>query len=83
MLKRLGHNARLDKGDGYFYFLGVERANWLDTTVQVQTLSSMTLEQWVDEFKRLKKLNQDILRGQAGSETPRSKSTSARPRKKR
>jgi hypothetical protein len=59
-LKRAGHDVRLEKGDGYFIFAGAAAANWLDTTVRVPTLSSLTLEQWLDEFNKLKKLNQDI-----------------------
>jgi hypothetical protein len=34
-LHRLGHEARLESGDGYFYFLGLEPAGWLDKTVKV------------------------------------------------
>jgi hypothetical protein len=60
-LQRLGHDVRLDKGDGYFYFRSGEANDWLDKTVKVPTLSSLTLEQWVEEFRRLKKLNHEIL----------------------
>src|SRR5450755_316755 len=67
-LHRLGHEARLESGDGYFYFLGLEPANWLDKTVKVPKVSSLTLEQWVAEYERLKKLNEDIVRGPVGSE---------------
>jgi len=58
-----GITARLSKGDGYFYFRGGEAAEWLDKTVRAPTLSSLTLAQWLDEFQRLKKLNQEILKG--------------------
>jgi hypothetical protein len=34
-LHRLGYEARLESGDGYFYFLGLEPANWLDKAVKV------------------------------------------------
>ena len=68
--KRRGLNVQLEKGDGDFIFQGGEAANWLDTTVRVGTLSSFTLEQWLDEFNRLKKLNRDILQGQGGPEDP-------------
>jgi len=60
-LKRLGHDARLDKGDGYFYFWAGEANDWLDKTVNVPTINSLTLKQWVEEFNRLKKLNHKIL----------------------
>jgi hypothetical protein len=68
--KRRGHDVQLEKGDGYFIFQGGEAANWLDTTVRVPTLSSLTVEQWIDEFNRLTKLNRDILQGQIGSDAP-------------
>jgi hypothetical protein len=61
-LRQLGHDVRLEKADGYFYFWSGEANDWLDRTVNVPRLSSLTLEQWVEEFNRLKKLNQEILR---------------------
>ncbi len=54
-LKRLGHDAQLLKGDGYFYFTSGETADWLDRTVKVPTLASLTLEQWVEEFVKLQR----------------------------
>ena len=80
--KRLGHDVELEKGDGYFYFQSGEAASWLDKTVRVPTLSSLTLEQWVDEFNRLKKVNEDILQGQVGPEAPKPKSSNEGLRKK-
>ena len=36
-------------------------------TVRVTTVNALTLEQWIEEFQRLKKLNQRISRmGKAG-----------------
>jgi hypothetical protein len=61
-LVRRGHNAMLAKAEGYFYFRNGEAADWLDRTVNVSTLSALTLEQWMDEFERLRKLNQQIMR---------------------
>jgi hypothetical protein len=61
-LANRGHRARRVKAPGYFYFFGGEAADWLDRTVRVPTLSSLTLPQWVGEFQRLKKLNGDIPR---------------------
>lgn len=57
----LGENSRLVKGDGYFYFDVGEAANWLDKTVSTPTLSGRTLEEWIEEFQRLKRLNQQLL----------------------
>jgi hypothetical protein len=82
-LHRLGHEARLESGDGYFYFLGLEPAAWLDKTVKVPKVSSLTLEQWVAEYERLKKLNEEILRGNVGWEPARRKAANERLRKKR
>jgi hypothetical protein len=64
-LMRRGHTARLEKGRGYFYFHLGEAAAWLDRTVRVARLSSFTLKKWLDEYQRLKKLNQEIMRPSA------------------
>jgi hypothetical protein len=80
--QRLGHDVQLTKGDGYFYFQGGSSVDWLDTTVRVPTVSSLTLEQWVEEFNRLKKVNQEVLRGSGASDTPKPESSSTRPRAK-
>ena len=56
-LRRLGHDVHVDKGDGYFYVLKGDANNWLDRTVNVAKVGSLTLEQWGDGFNRLKKLN--------------------------
>lgn len=61
-LTELGHDARVEKGDGYFYFTGGGAAEWLDQTVKVPILSSLTFDQWMEEFRRLKKLNEGMLR---------------------
>jgi hypothetical protein len=71
-----GHNARLEKGDGYFYFLGGDAADWLDRSVNVPTLSSLTLDQWVDEFEKLKELNKEILQLAGKKERTRDSRTS-------
>ena len=69
-LVRRGHGARLEKASGYFYFRGGEAADWLDRTVGVRTVNSLTLKQWIEEFRRLKTLNEQILRtGKAGRKT--------------
>jgi hypothetical protein len=60
-LLRRGHNARLERASGYFYFFGSEATDWLDRTVQATTVNALTLEQWIAEFKRLKKLNAEMM----------------------
>ena len=59
-LRRLGHDVHLEKGDGYFSFLKCDAHNWLDRTVHVPKVSSLTLKQWIGEFERLKKLNDKL-----------------------
>jgi hypothetical protein len=61
-LAKRGHTARLAKGSGYFYFKFGEAADWLDSTVDAPTVSSLTLAEWISEFERLKKLNAEIIR---------------------
>jgi len=67
-LARRGATTRLAKAAGYFYFQFGEAADWLDRTVRVPTVGSMTLEQWLGEYDRLKKLNQEIMRGGKASQ---------------
>jgi hypothetical protein len=38
-LARRGYTARLEKGDGYFYFRFGEAADWLDRTVDLRATS--------------------------------------------
>ena len=78
-LKRLRHEVHIDKGDGYFYFWGGEATNWLDRTVNVPKVSSLTLEQWMGEFDKLKKLNHSMLAGKApGRNAAKPKANRAR-----
>ena len=83
-LAKRGSGARLEKGDGYFYFSGGEANDWLDRTVNAHSLSSLSLDQWMAEFDRLKKLNKDILRGPGRDESAEGQRPAAkRPRAKR
>jgi hypothetical protein len=61
-LARRGHMAPLAKASGYFYFHLGEAAGWLDRTISVPRVSSLSLKEWLAEYDRLKKLNQDIMR---------------------
>ena len=61
-MARLGHTARLKKGAGYFYFDSGEASDWLDRTVGVRKINDLTLKQWVEEFRRLKQLNEQMMR---------------------
>ena len=72
-LSKRGVDARLSKGDGYFFFRGGESIDWLDKTVRQSTLSGLTLPQWIAEFQRLKKLNHQILSGGAAKTSRKSR----------
>ena len=39
-LNRRGHNTRLEKASGYFYFFGGEATDWIDRTVQAATVNA-------------------------------------------
>jgi hypothetical protein len=55
--------------------------NWLDRTVNVPKVSSLTLEQWIDEFNRLKKANEKMLAGKVPKKKaaePKSTGTESR-----
>ena len=60
----------------YFYFLGGEAVEWLAQTVQVSKVSSLTLDQWIEEFGKLKKRNAEIFGAVKGEEV-RSKKRSS------
>jgi len=60
-LARLGHAERLAKASNYFLFTSGDADNWIDRTVGVRTISSLTLKQWIAEFKRLKALNEQMM----------------------
>ena len=72
-LARLGVTATLARGDGYFYFVKGEADDWLDRTVRVPTLQNLTVAQWVEEFRRLKKLNADLMKKPKQPPRPRNR----------
>ena len=81
-LAKRGHSVRLEKGDGYFYFSGGDAADWLDRTVNVPNVSSLTLDRWMNEFERLEKLNKEILRAPERKE-PKAEGPSAKPARRK
>ena len=76
-LAKRGYTARLEKGDGYFYFHFGEAAGWLDRTVRLRNINDLTLKQWLAEFARLRDLNERIVR----TATAGRASTASRPAK--
>jgi hypothetical protein len=79
-LERRGSQAVLAKGDGYFYFWGGEAADWLDRTVRVPTLRSRTLDQWMQEFQKLRETNRKLMQSIAAP--PDQKASQAGSRRK-
>jgi hypothetical protein len=61
-LRERGRDESLRPGDGYFYFGGGEAVNWITNSVRVRRLSDLTLEQWLEEFDRLLKLDKKLHR---------------------
>lgn len=77
-LARQGYTARLAKGGNYFYFQFGEAADWLDRTVPVPTVGSRTLSEWIEEFHRLQKLNEQIAGEAPAKEAPARKAARKR-----
>jgi hypothetical protein len=73
-LARLGYKAELAKASGHFFFRSGEADEWIDRTVGVRTINSLTLKQWIEEYRRLKALNQQIMRS---VKTPKTKPDTA------
>jgi len=61
-LARLGFTAELAKGSGCFYFRCGEAHDWIEPTVAVRTINQLTLKQWIEEFRRLRALNEQMMR---------------------
>ena len=61
-LAQAGAKSELAKSSGYFFFRGPEADDWIDRTIPVATISSLTLDQWIAEYRRLKSLNQQLLK---------------------
>ncbi|MGA2137175.1 MAG: hypothetical protein ABSH50_33210 [Bryobacteraceae bacterium] len=72
-LAERGHTARRENAGQYFCFQGGEATDWLDRTVQVSKVSSLALEQWIEEFDRLKKRNAEIFRAAKGKSAVKGK----------
>ena len=69
-LQRGGTQAVLTRGQGYFHFSGGEATDWLDRTVRVPTLHSLTLEQWIEQYRTLREKNRALLLGDMAADKP-------------
>jgi hypothetical protein len=61
-LAKHGFNTKLTRGSGYFYVWSGEATDWLDRTIQVPTVSSLTLQQWIEEVRKLRETNRQLMR---------------------
>lgn len=50
-ISKLGGFARLVKGEGYWYFMEGEAEYFYSQSVYVMYLNSLTVEQWIEEWK--------------------------------
>ena len=54
-ITKLGYNAELVKGEGYFYFVGDDVLLCFTTSVYVNSVNQLTLEQWIESCEDLVK----------------------------
>jgi hypothetical protein len=59
-LRERGRDESLRPGNSFFYFGGGEAVNWLTNSVRVQRVSDLTLEQWLEEFDKLLKIDKKL-----------------------
>ena len=79
-LAKRGRSARLMKASGYFYFDSGEAADWIDKTVAGATVGSRSLEQWLEEFDRLERVNRDLFQTAAPRGSKKNAAASSRKR---
>ena len=53
-LRKLGVQERLVRGKGYHYFAGGRACDWPETAVWVYLSESLTVQEWLDEYCRLR-----------------------------
>lgn len=54
--------TKFARGDGYFYVWLGDGTGWLDRTIQVPTVSSLTIERCIDEVRKLRETNRQLMR---------------------
>jgi hypothetical protein len=74
-----GHSGSGTKraASGYFHFSTGEASSWIDATVPVDKISALTLERWIGEYKRPKKLNTDMMRTKGHATAARQKTSTS------
>lgn len=53
-LRKQGVQERLVRGKGYHYFAGGCACDWPETAVWVYLSDSLTVQEWLDEYQRLR-----------------------------
>lgn len=56
-LKTLGVEERLHNAGSYFYFYGGDSESWYSASVMVSSADCLTVEQWIEEYKTLKSVD--------------------------
>lgn len=51
--EKFGVDVQMFKGNGYYYFIGNCLEEAKISSVDVYTLNELSLEQWMNEFKRM------------------------------
>ncbi len=59
-LAKQGFKASLAKGDGYCCFQSKPLGTWIGT-VRVPALRTLTLDQWIEEFNKLREKNRQLM----------------------
>lgn len=79
-LKAAGIDAELIKGDGYYWFHGLEAAGFYSSSVAVFKLTDLpSVEAWVDEYRRLK-ADDDQRMGRTPAAAPAAAAPAGLPR---
>lgn len=52
-LKAEGHEERLTRGNGYYYFRGGTTGSWMSTSVYVFRSDDLTVDEWMAEYREL------------------------------
>jgi hypothetical protein len=48
-----GHQEKLTRGNGYYYFRDGQAASWPATSVYVYRSEDLSLAEWLEEFRQL------------------------------
>jgi len=52
-LRKLGHPEKLRRGNCYYYFEGGNSGGWYSSSVFVNRVDALSIEQWIDQRNHL------------------------------